>query len=230
MEKWSVLQWPLRCWWWEMLQEGPGLVYPTGNPYQGFYRALWKMNALLEKSLSRQDFLSGRQLRKMGARCKMWIQAGPFLSLETSNKIRFYLVTFKFFMFSVPTLASDGRLSYWVLLSEQIPLSVWNNLFQTELPSYLLRASPVSLVPTSTKRNCAVVLPSLVSSADSQGKAILGQMLSYIWGREWSSEQKQYRTGYTVFQGWLLVPVSKSLVSHRSHKISDPIPWRSNPR
>lgn len=82
-----------------MLQEGPGLVYPTGNPYQGFYRALWKMNALLEKSLSRQDFLSGRQLRKMGARCKMWIQAEPFLSLETSNKIRFYLVTFKFFMF-----------------------------------------------------------------------------------------------------------------------------------
>jgi len=34
----------------------------------------------------------------MGAVCKMWIQDGPFLFLEASNKLKFYFITFRFFM------------------------------------------------------------------------------------------------------------------------------------
>lgn len=82
-----------------MLWEGTGLRCPTGSLDQGSRRALMKMNVILEKSLSRQkSFLSSRQLTKIGARCKMWIQAGPFLSLETFNKLKFYLITFRFFV------------------------------------------------------------------------------------------------------------------------------------
>lgn len=169
------------------------------------------------------------QKQKPDAKCGS--RLGPFFIQKLLTNSDFTSLPSNSSCFSsVPTLASDGLLSCWVVLSEQIPLGVWNNPLQTELSSYFLGASPVLPVPTLAKRNHAVVLPSLASSADSQGKAILGQMLSYIWGREWSSEQKQYRTGHTVFQEWLLVPVSKSLVSCRSHKISDLIPWRTNLR
>lgn len=78
-----------------MLWEGPGLMYPTGSPYQGSCRALLKMNVIPEKSVQANRLpVCSRQLLKMGAGCKMWIHVGSFLSLEASNKLEFQLITF----------------------------------------------------------------------------------------------------------------------------------------
>lgn len=41
--------------------------------------------------------------------------------------------------------------------------------------------------------------------------------------------QKQYESGSAIFLGWLLAPVSKSLVSYRCCKISDQIPPKKGP-
>lgn len=77
-----------------MLWEGPGLMYPTGSPYQVSCRALLKMNVISEKSVQ----ANSRQLIKMGPGCKMKIQVWPLVSLEASKKFKFYLIAFRFFM------------------------------------------------------------------------------------------------------------------------------------
>lgn len=75
-----------------MLWEEPGLMYLTGSPYQGSCRALLKINVIPDKSVQAKRLpVHSRQVIKMGAGCKMWIQVWPFASLEASNKFKFYL-------------------------------------------------------------------------------------------------------------------------------------------
>lgn len=134
--------------------------------------------------------------------------------------------------FSVPTLASEGLLSYRILLSEQITIGVWNNRLQTELWGPLLRVSPVSLIPIPAKKTSTLVLTFSLCSQPGEGCYCSNAFVIEVEEqhcRPPSLEQKQHRTVYTVFQGWLLVPVSKSSASCRGRKISDQIPQRLNP-
>lgn len=111
----------------------------------------------------------------MGAECKMWIQFGPFLCLEASNKLKFYLITFIIHCFLL--------LSPWPL-EVSLPTGF---CFQSKLPwesgTIFLKLSfePPSRSPfcvTDTnickKQTASLVLTFLVPSAAT---SVLGHML-----------------------------------------------------
>lgn len=106
---------------------------------------------------------NSRQLIKMGPGCKMKIQVWPLLSLETSKKFKFYLITFRFFvvffcfhpgpwksefcfqnelLWESETIFLD--LSFWATFSKPL-LCQWYQHLQKETASLAL----ISLVPSA---------------------------------------------------------------------------------
>lgn len=100
--EWKNCWYQLPPWCW-CLENAVGRARADVSPWQLLSRApaepFWKWMSF-QRNLSRQiGFLSAvSNFIKMGAGCKMWLQVWPFVSLEVSNKVKFYLITCRFFM------------------------------------------------------------------------------------------------------------------------------------
>lgn len=168
--EWKNCWYQLPPWCW-CLENAVGRARADVSPWQLLSRApaepFWKWMSF-QRNLSRQiGFLSAvSNFIKMGAGCKMWLQVWPFVSLEVSNKVKFYLITCRFFMAFLcfhpgpcrsPFLLSCSfranyhgslkqsflNLSFWVTFSKPL-LCHWYQHLQKETASlFPSAASPV---------------------------------------------------------------------------------------
>lgn len=143
-----------------------------------------------------------------------------------SNKFEFYLTTFRSFMVSFCFHPGSWRSPFLLSSAFRAKYHGSLSLFEPELLGHLLKAPLVSLIPVSVKRNSisGSLTWSLLLSALSVFTFFCKPEEEKQNFRELSSVQKQYRSGFAVFWGWLLAPVSKSLISYRGYKASDQIP------